>query len=145
MPSMLSVRRSYVWLDDNWFWGTWKVSLSIGSCWLTPGPWQEIPTGCPIHNRRNKGTWVYAVEGAEMVVWSPTYRLVSGNTVVDPPCFVTSIISYNSYTILETKPCMQSGHPSSRSCIKLLQGKSSCPHNFWTFSITTVVSLLFWT
>ncbi len=34
--------------------------------------------------------------------WSPTYHLVSGNTVVDP-CFVISI-SLNISTILETKP-----------------------------------------
>ena len=34
--------------------------------------------------------------------WSPTYHLVSGNTVVDP-CFVISI-SHNSSTVLETKP-----------------------------------------
>jgi hypothetical protein len=34
--------------------------------------------------------------------WSPTYHLVSGNTVV-APCFVISI-SHNSSTVLETKP-----------------------------------------
>jgi hypothetical protein len=34
--------------------------------------------------------------------WSPTYHLVSCNTIVDP-CFVISI-SHNSSMVLETKP-----------------------------------------
>ncbi len=49
MPSMLSVRRSHIWLDDNWFWEARKVSLSVGSCgccWFTPGSWWEVATGC---------------------------------------------------------------------------------------------------